>query len=354
MKEKSFKWLAVMAGLVIFGFLHSQTDFRPGYIIKNSGDTLYGEIDYRGDLLMGKICKFKLREDIFEYTPDSIAAYRFIDSKYYITREVNGLNVFLEYLVKGEVNIYFYRDNTGDHYYLDKENVKLTEIPYEEGIKYTEKGVPYFYRTTRHIGFLSYYMQDAPNFKKKIEEVEKPDHQRLIEIAGDYHKAVCKDEPCIIFEKKEPLFKFNIELVAGLVNYLDVSDLRDVNYEHTGFLLHAWMPRTNEKIFLRTGIYNSSIYFNIPGEKIYKIPLHIEYVYPGEKLKPKGAFGVSFYRPLYFNFSVSLMAGINIQLYKRFFWSTSYDMEFIHGKTFPLVPRDFLSHGFSAGLLVEL
>ena len=45
--------------LMIIEFLNAQTDFRPGYIIENSGDTIHGEIDYRGDILMGNVCRFK-------------------------------------------------------------------------------------------------------------------------------------------------------------------------------------------------------------------------------------------------------------------------------------------------------
>jgi len=56
----SFK-KALILGLILSAHmvLTAQTNFKPGYIIKNSADTLYGKIDYRGDLLMGSICRFK-------------------------------------------------------------------------------------------------------------------------------------------------------------------------------------------------------------------------------------------------------------------------------------------------------
>ncbi len=148
MKIKSL----VLFGLIIStGVLHAQRDFRPGYIIKNSGDTLYGKIDYRNDLLMSSVCTFKANDNtINEFLPKDILAYRLIDSKYYISREVNGKSVFLEYLIKGKVNIYYLRDDTGDHYFLDKEGVKLTEIPYEEGIKYIDNK-EVFFKSTRYI-----------------------------------------------------------------------------------------------------------------------------------------------------------------------------------------------------------
>jgi hypothetical protein len=67
-----------------------------------------------------------------------LLAFRFLDSKYYVTKEINNKKSFLEYLIKGKINIYYMRDEKGDHYYLDKENVELTEIPYEEKIIYVD------------------------------------------------------------------------------------------------------------------------------------------------------------------------------------------------------------------------
>ncbi len=86
--------------------LNAQTDFRAGYIIGNIGDTLYGEIDYRGDFWMSQICRFKADDNsIRAYSPQDIKAFRFIDSKYFISQEINNNKVFLEFLISGKVNI---------------------------------------------------------------------------------------------------------------------------------------------------------------------------------------------------------------------------------------------------------
>lgn len=193
--------------LLSAGLLNAQTDFRPGYIVENSGDTIFGYIDYRGDLLMSSICRFKDTDNTIKvFSPYEIMAYRFIDSKLFVSRKVNDKNVFLEYLIKGKINIYFMRDASGGHYYIDKENVELTEIPYEERIIYLYE-VPFNHKSSKHIGVLSYLMQDAPEFKSRIESITKPDHQNLIKLAEDYHNTVCKDEECVIYQKSVPLIK---------------------------------------------------------------------------------------------------------------------------------------------------
>src|SRR5690606_41134359 len=89
----------------------AQAEFRAGYIIAGPGDALYREIDYRGDLLMGSVCRFRNdHKEIQDYGAHDILAYRFIDSKFFISKDVDGKRMFLEYLLNGEVNVYYVRD----------------------------------------------------------------------------------------------------------------------------------------------------------------------------------------------------------------------------------------------------
>lgn len=163
------KRLLFLGLLFTAGLINAQTDFRAGYVIKENNDTLLGEIDYRGDLLMSEICRFRLNDKgkEVEYSPNDIVAYRFNESKYFVSKEFNGKKIFLEFLIKGQINIYYLRDDSGDHYFLEKEGTKIIEIPYEEGIRYKDD-VPYFYKSTKHIGLLNYYMQDAQIFNQGL------------------------------------------------------------------------------------------------------------------------------------------------------------------------------------------
>jgi hypothetical protein len=36
------------------GLLNAQTDYRPGYVIKTTGDTIHGEILYKGRFVYGQ------------------------------------------------------------------------------------------------------------------------------------------------------------------------------------------------------------------------------------------------------------------------------------------------------------
>ena len=117
--------LTLLFLIVYFGSIQAQRDYRKGYIITNQQDTVYGWIDYRGDIRNSKVCSFKKTEtdQATEYSPSDIAAYRFINSKFYVSKNVGSEYVpklvFLEYLVNGLANLYYFRDDGSiDRYML--------------------------------------------------------------------------------------------------------------------------------------------------------------------------------------------------------------------------------------------
>jgi hypothetical protein len=331
--------------------IQAQTNFKPGYIIKTNNDTVYGEIDYRGDLLMGEVCTFKpkgLNEET-KFSPNDIAGFRFIDSKYFISKEINEKKVFLEFLIKGKINIYYLRDINGDHYFLEKEGIKISELPYEEVIKYKD-GTPYLYESTRHMGVLNAFTQDAPGFQTRIEQIKKPEHRNLIKLAEDYHNKVCQGEKCIIYEKDIPLFKVNAEISAGIAKYY-YTTLDNKNHAQAGILVYVWMPRINENMFLRTGALYSSIRFNGKKYLLIKIPLQIEYVYPKGIIRPKAAFGVNLYKPIWQTLAIT--GGLDIKVYKALYVSLNCDFDFVPDENFGLLPRDFFSYSILPGLYLK-
>jgi hypothetical protein len=352
----------VLGLLFIAGLINAQTYFRPGYVIKTGNDTVFGEVDYRGDLLMAEICRFRINSDGNEikYSPEDLTAYRFIESKYFVSKVVNGKKVFLEFLIKGQINIYYLRDESGDHYFLEKDDSGIIEIPYEKEIAY-EKNDNYSFKSTRHIGLFYYYMQDAPEFQSRIAKLGKPEHESLIKLAEDYHNSVCKEEPCIIYEKELPRLRLELEIIGGIVNYQGFEgmvnyefwkDIKDMTYFQMGFLANFWLPGRSEKLFLRTGILYSTVNKNNVSETILKIPVQFEYVYPKGIFKPKMAVGINLYRPFYQ--SVAFMGGVNIKLHPSVYLVINYDIDFNPVEKFPLLPETILSQSLFTGVLIRL
>ena len=334
------------------GLINAQTDFRSGYILKLNKDTVFGEIDYRVDKLMGEVCRFKIKGSEVKYSPNDILEYRFIDSRYFVSKELKGKNVFLEILIKGQINIYYLRDSIGDHYFLEKDTSGIVEIPYEEGFR-NANGSQYFYESKTHIGLFNYYMKDAPpDFKERIAIMGKPEHESLIKLAEDYHNKVCNDRACIIYEKKLQLFKLNIEIVGGLINYQNVDNIEKINYFQGGVLTHLWMPRVNENLYFKSGILLSTLNTANGKEVIYKVPIQIEYIYPKGVVRPVFAFGINLYNPYYHSYA--LTGGLNVEIDKSTYWGIYYGIDYNPNSYYSQLPKNFLSQSILAGLVIKL
>lgn len=281
----------------------AQKNFKPGYVILNSGDSLVGYIDNRDALFMGQKCRFLLdkTESIKEYFPNQIKEFRLTKSKYYISKNIKtksgNKEVFLEFLIKGNLNVYYYKDENGNHYYIENEKLSLSELPYKESIKYYDDGflfknyIAYFYQSTIHIGLLKLYFQDVPDFYPRIEKLKKPDHYNLINLAKDYNDKVCNDKQCISYEKKMPIIKTSFEPFIGLIKYKNYNKYTS----EFGLNVFLWMPYTSEKLYFKTGISYNKMITDSDKYLIYKIPLQFQYLYPSTRLRPKVNIGINYW-----------------------------------------------------------
>lgn len=349
----------LMLALLSFGTtLYSQNDFRSGFILTLSGDTLYGKINYKGDVLMGTRCKFKVSDETPEvhYSPYDIKGYRFENGKYYISKEINYERFFLEFLIHGKVNIYYLRDDIGDRYFIEKEEIGFKEIPYKEEIK-DIRGTSYLYRPTRHKGVLHVYTQDAPGFQEKINNIGKPKSNNLTKLAENYHNRVCKEEPCIIYTKKLPFINLQFEPSFGWI-FINHPELKNLNSSAFGALAHLWLPRVNEKLFLKTGMMffsSEAIYereITIREGNVMKIPVQIEYKYPKGKVRPNLAYGINIYPPFFV--SHALTTGIDVEVHNKLKWVMNYDIDFIPHYVMPLIPTRTFTQGLSTGIALKL
>lgn len=350
-----------ISGLIIFFFLlyatelKSQIDYRPGFIQLTTGDTLYGEIDYRTDFLMGSGCRFKTNDfaAVREYMPDEISAYRVDNSRYFVSKDIKteegSTKVFLEYLIKGKVDIYYYRDkNSADHYYIDKEGYGLMELPYKTTDKYID-GANYQFESKDHIGILKYYLQDAPDFQTQIEQIRKPDRDNLIKLTEAYQKKVCKDENCIIYERYLPFLKIDLQPTFGLLH------MRGSNKKITEFggFVYLWMPRSHENLYFKTGLLNKSrtdYYFfdavTIENDfyNTFEIPFQIQYLSSSKRFKPLASIGINF---LIFKHHLSDSSSLSDEKYTDVFHTFSLNAGFNYNFTNTLALSASLNTDFT-------
>ncbi len=125
MKKISLLLLAILISSCT-GILFAQQIFREGYVVKNSGESLTGLIEYSDKQDIPPVCTFK-RFDIARsvvYYPEDIQAFGYRNGNRFESREVNGRKSFLEVIVTGKIILY----QKGSKYFIDKDHTGLTEL----------------------------------------------------------------------------------------------------------------------------------------------------------------------------------------------------------------------------------
>lgn len=323
--------------------IQAQHDFRSGYVITIGNDTLYGQIDFKDYGSNSHSCHFRQSpsDSSYVFTPKDIKAYRIIDERYYVSKTVDTEDsqkeLFLEYLIKGQANIYYYRDLLGDHYLIDKQGNRLKEIVYKKE-EIVIDHVTRLKESTRHIGILKTYLSDCPEIFNHIESLKKPDHDNMIALAKDYHRRICKNDSCIIYAQKKPPIRIAVEPTIGIFRYKYGEQF----YLGKGVKLHLWLPRSSERLYVRTGyLYSKAILdkrYNdegvLVGKEIFlhRIPLQFEYIVPGKVLQPSFSYGINLYKIVGETgngFHATCGAGLLIKTFDELYVSAGVDTEWI-------------------------
>nr|WP_319401007.1 hypothetical protein [uncultured Carboxylicivirga sp.] len=302
----------------------AQVDFRPGYIITNSLDTVTGLLDYRGDVRNMKVCSFKENEtgDVIQYKPTDIYGYRFESGKYYVSKYLEDKSVkdtvFVEFLLKGIYNLYFYKNPNYLAYYIDSRDGGLLVLDNDEMI-IEKKGTKYVKHSNRYIGLLRYTFNDCPEIQRDIVGASLS-HKSLINITKKYHEYKCDGEQCIIYEKKIPVLTVDIEPFVGYslskmsLKQLGVVEDMDLDLSHSfsyGLALNLNLPRFNEKMSVafnfqmnddnyygtsfidHNRVYNDKYYCDIKTKSLLT-GIELRYTYPKGNFRPELFIGGCF------------------------------------------------------------
>ncbi len=199
---------------------NAQSNYTKGYIITNKNDTINGLIDFRTDKINCSFCKFKLSKNAEEqiFYPQDLIAYRLIkEGKYYVSRTIKIDNeqqkVFLEYLVQGIKDLFYYPQKN-DCYYIEDENGKMIAITKEP-----DKIVDNKYITdNKYKGILSYIFRNSKSVSKKINKAYF-DRRDMINLTKKYHTEMCAPgEECIVFanDYKKSFLECDFSVYSGI------------------------------------------------------------------------------------------------------------------------------------------
>jgi hypothetical protein len=137
MTNKAVPCLILLVGLVLglgTTVARAQTDFRPGYVVLPSGDTLRGEIDMRGVKRMSQKCLFRpqVGGTPTQYAPSNLKAYGQRGGVRYeacLLPAPATTAVFMQVLVAGRATLYSFEDDDNrTHYFFRQGNGELAEL----------------------------------------------------------------------------------------------------------------------------------------------------------------------------------------------------------------------------------
>jgi len=188
--------------------------------------------------------------------------------------------------------------------------------------------------------------------------MKKFDQRELIRLAEEYHNAVCKDEKCIIYEKRSPLINLSLEPYWALARYLSYN--KWINEFGCYALFRA--TRTSENIYAKTGIAYHQLSDENNSVNVFKIPLQLQYIYSAYKLMPYISFGDNIWiiRSDEYNEignSLSLNAGFNVKVSEPVSLSAGFNSDYTSIISL-IMNKDLqfsiISYSFNLGLFIEL
>lgn len=278
--------LVIIIALTVQG-VKAQSNFLKGYLLLSESDSLFGFIDNKNYINNSQFCDFKGTDtdSIVRYYPNQIFGYRFIDGKYYVSKtlEVDNkkVQIFLEYLIHGKLDIYFYKDKQNENlYFVSKDTLPLTELKYSKELV-NENGKTFLKESKNYVTPLIYLTNDCEEIKNEIPKIDEPNHNKLINFAEKYHNLTCDGEECIIYEKRLPQkVKFNI--MGGITKFTREYN-KDVPYYGFNFLFQQ--SQINERFFLGIGLYEADIE-NAFIMRNLQVPLSINYIHPRKGFSP--------------------------------------------------------------------
>src|SRR5687768_10970934 len=272
----------------------AQSDFRSGYIVSLQGDTLKGQVNYKGDLKNALECNFRANESAEAkiYKPTELKGYGFAGGKFYeskkakiVNRQLNLANKFdevpvagndsvnfMQVLVKGTAVLFYIKDATSaPHYFLQKNNEPLTELIYLQATMENPKsGTRYPYKSKNYVGILKNAFQDCPTLPPRIDKTEfRP--TELQNLVHAYN--LCVSPTQSIIANMKPKAKITWGALAGfntskLQINVEGGFMSNTHYLHgsnytassptAGIFLDISIPHSNEKLSVNNALYYTS------------------------------------------------------------------------------------------------
>jgi hypothetical protein len=177
----SYSVVVVAAVLIFNSTINAQVKYFKGYVITLSGDSLIGEVKKNTKHEFENFSKASFRKkegsEVKSYTPSKIKEYG-VDGTTFVSRNVDGEQVFVKRISKGTVNLYE----------SQVETMQMNEIKIKSDY-YVEKAGGEFakVRSSKFKKQMTDVMADNEEIVKALEE-KKYDYENIVEVVNAYNQ----------------------------------------------------------------------------------------------------------------------------------------------------------------------
>ena len=254
--------LVVSMILLLMSLSVSAQDYRPGYVIKNSHDSISGFVAYRSDSKNLLECLFRQTKngETIKYGPEQLRAYGFYGDKKFISiSPPNGLGlsqkIFANQLVDGSMSLLKIRKT---FVILSNDSLTVLPIPVSKELKNSDGN--WSKKDKRYVGVLNYLILDCQLSADEISYAEGD----LTNLIRSYNR--CKGETASLASQK-PLGKLNFLLFGGYARSEMAMDLfTDVKFSPSysvifGAGLELSSPRIFDRLFVSTDIWYHNTFY---------------------------------------------------------------------------------------------
>ena len=294
-------------------FCFGQSDYRAGFIINLSNDTIPGYINNKGNLKTLKKCRFKdeVDSDYTDYSPEEIHGFRIYEGSYYVSMEIEKEGkkerYFIEKLVEGIIDVYYYSELNDGYYLMQTEDGEMYELKNSK-IQVTNDEGSFEKDKKEYVYVLRYLLQDSPKSIQKVDYLGF-DTNSIINLAQDYHNDVCDDYECIVYTKEriKPKLKFGIHVGYSVssITVFDNEYTKNLNKDYSGSqdivygLFFNYMdPNISNRFSLQLdALYQQGKYIADESSMeitYFKIPFSLKYSLAHKRVVPSLWLGMAY------------------------------------------------------------
>jgi len=274
--------------LIVFIFLTASLLIRGqgNYYATDSTLKFGAKLVNGGDIVNSRLCQVVKDGRIVKYTPGEIREYGFKNGQVYVSREIplsgSIQRVFLERLHKGNTSIYYYCNEDGKTYFLEKSAGSLVEIPKTmDGRNYKEQ-----------LQTLTDDCRNASEATRYVRYSKKP----MAKLISIYDQCLSRPFPRLRFGVNTGYEFSRLATVSAENEYVNDMDFRyegvftaglfiDYPINVSDFSFHAGVGYSQHEFSYSKFVQNTDIdvFVNLSS---LKIPVLVRYSVPASRIRP--------------------------------------------------------------------